>query len=160
MVNLLLSFSLHKDFNLWVITCGLLWYFFQLFGLSFWRHPFIAEYPLVSKWCNAEFPQISSDEEKNSSIFWMASRVSAHPGGSFIMSNGLFFGQLFGLSFWRHPFIAENSKCNAIYVPNLFWGRNKLIYILDGKHLKQIFISWWTIPFDNWYALTQILHGF
>ncbi len=38
--------------------CGLLWYFYQLFGLSFWRHPFTAEDPLVIKWCNAVFLQI------------------------------------------------------------------------------------------------------
>ncbi len=30
--------------------CGLLWCFYQLFGLSFWRHPFTAEDPLLSKW--------------------------------------------------------------------------------------------------------------
>ncbi len=30
-----------------------LWCFYKLFGLSFWRHPFTAEDPLVSKWCNA-----------------------------------------------------------------------------------------------------------
>ncbi len=36
---------------LW-ITCGLLWCFYQLFGLSFWRHPFNAEDLLVSKWWN------------------------------------------------------------------------------------------------------------
>ncbi len=29
--------------------------FYQLFGISFWRHPFTAEDPLVSKWCNATF---------------------------------------------------------------------------------------------------------
>ncbi len=29
--------------------------FYQLFGLSFWRHPFTAEDPLVSKWWNAKF---------------------------------------------------------------------------------------------------------
>ncbi len=32
--------------------------FYQLFGLSFWRHPFTAEDPLVSKWWNATFLQI------------------------------------------------------------------------------------------------------
>ncbi len=32
---------------LW-ITCGLFWCFYQLFELSFWRHPFTAEHPLVS----------------------------------------------------------------------------------------------------------------
>ncbi len=29
-----------------MIICGLLWCFYQLFGLSFWRHPFTAEDPL------------------------------------------------------------------------------------------------------------------
>ncbi len=50
-----------QDINWWTgvlwITCGLLWCFYQLFGLSFWRHPFTAEDPLVSKWCNATFLQ-------------------------------------------------------------------------------------------------------
>ncbi len=27
----------------------------QLFGLSFWRRPYTAEDPIVSKWCNAQF---------------------------------------------------------------------------------------------------------
>ncbi len=54
--------------------------FYQLFGLSFWRHPFTAEDPLVSKWCNATFLQICSHEETNSSISWMAwvSKCSAN----------------------------------------------------------------------------------
>ncbi len=30
------------------ITCGLLWCFYQLFELPFWRHPFTAEDPLAS----------------------------------------------------------------------------------------------------------------
>ncbi len=51
-----------QDVNWWTgvvwITCGLLWCFYQLFGLSFWRHPFTAEDPLLSKWCNATFFQI------------------------------------------------------------------------------------------------------
>ncbi len=47
-----------KDINwrtgvVWV-ACGLLRCFYQLFGLSFWRHPFTAEDPLVSNWCNAK----------------------------------------------------------------------------------------------------------
>ncbi len=54
------------------ITCGLLWCFYQLLGLSFWRHPFIAKDPLVSKWSNAKFLQICSDKETNSSTSWMA----------------------------------------------------------------------------------------
>ncbi len=37
--------------------CGLLWCLYQLFGLSFWRHPFTAEDPLLGKWCSATFLQ-------------------------------------------------------------------------------------------------------
>ncbi len=55
------SFCLH-NVNWWTgvvwITCGLLWCFYHLFGLSFWRHPFTAEHPLLSKWCNDTFLQI------------------------------------------------------------------------------------------------------
>ncbi len=50
------------DVNWWTgvvwIICGLLWCFYQLFGLSFWRHPFTAEHPLLSKWWNDTFLQI------------------------------------------------------------------------------------------------------
>ncbi len=48
------------------------WCFYQLFGLSFWRHPFTAEHPFVRQWCNDTFLQICSDEETNSSTSWMA----------------------------------------------------------------------------------------
>ncbi len=54
------------------ITCGLLWCVYQQFGLSFWRHPFTAEDPLVSKSCNDTFLQICSHKETNSSTSWMA----------------------------------------------------------------------------------------
>ncbi len=51
-----------QDINWWTgevwITCGLLWCFYQLFGLSFWRHPFTAEHPLLRQWCNDTFLQI------------------------------------------------------------------------------------------------------
>ncbi len=45
---------------------------------SFWRHPFTAEDPLLSKWRNATFLQIFSDEETNSSTSWMASAFVAN----------------------------------------------------------------------------------
>ncbi len=38
--------------------CGLLWGLYQLFGLSFWRHPFTAEDPLLRQWCRDTFLQI------------------------------------------------------------------------------------------------------
>ncbi len=51
--------------NWWIgvvwITFRLLWCFYQLFGLSFWWHPFTAEDPLLSKRCNATFLQICSE---------------------------------------------------------------------------------------------------
>ncbi len=60
-----IQFFTSEDVNWWTgvvwITCGLLWCFYQLFGLLFWRHPFTVEDPLVSKWCNAIFLQIYSD---------------------------------------------------------------------------------------------------
>ncbi len=70
-----IQFFASQDIN-WLpgvvwITCGLLWCFYQLFGLSFWRHPFTAEDPLVSNWHNATFLQICLDEETNSSTSCM-----------------------------------------------------------------------------------------
>ncbi len=36
------------------------------FGLAFWRHPFTAEDPLMSRWCNVKFLQIlKSTGKKN-----------------------------------------------------------------------------------------------
>ncbi len=55
----------------WLEWCGLLWCFYQLFGLSFWRHPFTAEDTLISKWLQCKVLQIFSDEETNSSTSWM-----------------------------------------------------------------------------------------
>ncbi len=66
-----------QTFSFWLLkmlTDGLEWcglWCFYLFGLLFWRHPFTAEDPLLSKWCNATFLQICSDEETNSSTSWM-----------------------------------------------------------------------------------------
>ncbi len=45
---------------IYLFTCEKLWCFYQLFGL--WRHTFTANDPLVSKLCNAKFPQFCSGE--------------------------------------------------------------------------------------------------
>ncbi len=58
------SFSLHKTVTDGLEWCGLLVDYCDVFIScldSFWRHPFTAEDPLVSKWCNATFLQIYSD---------------------------------------------------------------------------------------------------
>ncbi len=53
-----------KDINWWTGVVWIIVIFFQLFELSFWRHPFTAEDPLVSKWCNAIFLQICSNDKQ------------------------------------------------------------------------------------------------
>ncbi len=53
----------HLDYFWIIVIC-----FYQLFGLSFWRHPFTAEDLLVSKWRNAKFIQICSSEKKKKNV--------------------------------------------------------------------------------------------
>ncbi len=53
-----------------VLLVDYLYYFYQLFGLSFWRHPFTADDPLVSS--DAKFLQIYSIEKPNSGSSCMA----------------------------------------------------------------------------------------
>ncbi len=58
------SFKKNKSiFKIWspksIITLPLIQNItYQLFGRSFWRHPFTAEHPLLNKWSNATFLQI------------------------------------------------------------------------------------------------------
>ncbi len=65
-----------QDVNWWtrvtLISCGLMWCFYQQFGFSFWRHPFTAE----DHWweSNDPFLQICSNEETNSFKSWVAWR--------------------------------------------------------------------------------------
>ncbi len=75
--------SLHKMLIDWLESYGLLWWFYQLFGLSLWRHPFTA---MVSKWHKARFIQICSDGETKS-LTW--------PEGEYISSKFSFLGKLF-----------------------------------------------------------------
>ncbi len=49
--------------NWWSGEVCIIVMFYQLFGLSFWRHPFTAEHPLLSKWRNPTFVQICSQLE-------------------------------------------------------------------------------------------------
>ncbi len=56
-----------QDVKRWTAVVWIIVMFYWLFGLSFWRHPFTAEDPLISMWFNAIFLQICSDEETNSS---------------------------------------------------------------------------------------------
>ncbi len=96
------------------ITCGLLWCFNQLFGLSFWRHPFTAEHPLVSKWCNAEFLHLCSAVETHLHLGW--------PEGEYIFSKCFTFVRTFPLKYPRlhNVSTAQFSWCGETYVED-FW---------------------------------------
>ncbi len=56
-------FFTSQDFNWWTGVMWIIGCFYQLFELSFWRHPFTAVDPLISKWCNAKFLQTFFDIE-------------------------------------------------------------------------------------------------
>ncbi len=79
-----LSFSLHKIKIDGLESCGLLWCFYLLFGLSFWRHPFTAEDPLLSKWSNAKLLQMKKQTHLH--LGW--------PEGAYIFSRFLLLGKL------------------------------------------------------------------
>ncbi len=64
----LFQLSSSKDINWWT-GVDYLWCFNQLFGLSFWRHPFTAEHSMLRQWCNASFLQICSHNLLNTLDF-------------------------------------------------------------------------------------------
>ncbi len=86
---------------LWIILM-----FYQLFGLSIWRHPFPANDPMVSKWCNAKFLQICSDKETNSST-------------SCIAWGRVHFQQIFIFG-WTFPLSAKSGRTSS--TPDRFWN--------------------------------------
>ncbi len=109
-------------------TCGLLWCFYQLFGLSFWRHPFISEDPLVSKWCNATFLKICSDEETNS----LTSRMA---WGRVHFQQSIICG-------WTIPL--------RWFIRSHLYKRCALVYkrlILNTKHI--LMHSHWDVPYHH-----------
>ncbi len=70
----MMDFSQACSFSLKMLIDGLEWCALLVMFLSavltlILTAPFTAEHPLVSKWCNATFLQICSDEETNSSTF-------------------------------------------------------------------------------------------
>ncbi len=58
------------------------------------------------------------------------------------------FNQLFGLSFWRHPFTAEDSLFQAKFLQTIS-TQHQAIYILDGlrvntsSFLGDLFLEHW-----------------
>ncbi len=94
---------------------------YQLFGLSFWRHPFTAKHPLGSKWCNAQYPQFSSDEETNASSSWLGCGVVEYIFISIL-------GELFTLSL--KCFIRAYSSSQKHGLTNFSLDLRGIIYII------------------------------
>ncbi len=109
---------------LWIIVM-----LYQLFGLSFWWHPFTAEDPLVVLvvYCDvisAVWPLILTAPiycrgsiGGNCGLLWcFISCLASHSDGTHSLQRIhwwylwiiVMFYQLFGLSFWRHPFTAAD----------------------------------------------------
>ncbi len=82
----------------------------------------------------SQYPQVIHTTPENLALRHFVCRVD------YLWIIVMFFYQLFGFLFWRHPFTAEDplvSKwCKAKFVPNLCWWRNKLIYILDDLRVS------------------------
>ncbi len=59
------------------ITCRVLWDFYQLFGPSFWWHPFTAKDPLVSKWYNFS-KSVLTKKQTHLHLGWPERKVNLH----------------------------------------------------------------------------------
>ncbi len=121
-----------QDVNWWtgvILSC-----FYEPFGLSFWRHPFTAKEPL-RKYCYAKFLQICSDEETNSSTFWMA-------WGWVHFQQIFILGELFPSSVQYTAILSAFSISQKSLCPN-YQGRpnlNSTIFKLHFMHRKWIFL--------------------
>ncbi len=94
--------------------CGLLWCFYQLFGLSFWRHPFTAEHPLLRHGYRDTFLQIWW---RNKLIFILDGlRVSA------------FLGHF---HFWVNYSFNVNNRCQLVWQ-----GYKTIVDILNADNVK------------------------
>ncbi len=102
------------------ITCGLLWCFYQLFKLSFWRHPFTAEDSLLSKGCNTTFLQICFLELTNSSNILHGLRVRKCSANFHFCVNYSFSVCVFmkGSAFIFWYLITESLTSNFTSVPS------------------------------------------
>ncbi len=145
-----------KDINCWTgvmwITCGLLWCFYQLFGLSFWRHPFTAEDPLVSKWWKNKFLQICSDEETKSSTSWIAwgwvnfQKIFSFDQTSFNVNEN---------NTWYNSAVTRKVKLQ-------YFSEAVILYILCWSTVEYQFFwnsLWWRWQPDSWSDSCSIRWG-
>ncbi len=127
--------------GLW-ITYGLLRCFYQLFGLSFWRHPFTTEDPLVSNWCNAQFLQICSDEETCTSWIFFITRLPSlfFFFFFFLLSHPQFRGKkiIYGVFVCKYDLVYK--VCHWCKRP-LRWSLFLMSYWLKRGHYFSLLIS-------------------
>ncbi len=114
---------------LWIIVMFLS----DVFGLSFWRHPFTAEDSLLSKWCNATFLQIF--KWYDSGLFNLCQLAAIQNADA--LSTGK-----------HHSLSSENVKmlCCFLLTSDYSWiGRNRLS---GSQHILQhLFGNYDSLPF-------------
>ncbi len=130
------------------------WCFYQLFGLSFWRHPFTAEDPLVSKWCTATFLQICFDEETNSStslksvkvcLNWSKSWPSRCIKKSYVLTgvkNRIPVRIKPGLFIWLCAWCVKSSEENKFYFPLLYFQLSCIVSKLSLFSYLDLMKAW------------------
>ncbi len=118
--------------------CGLLWCFYQLFGLSFWRHPFTSIAETLMQWHITL--HVFNQKKKNSTFCTWWSAVITICNISFcFLSQSKFIGQkrwfFRGICFGN---IKINTKRHL--QPIITWHVHKRNWIFDDKH---VVIRWW-----------------
>ncbi len=83
------------------ITCRLLWCFYQLFGLSFWRHPFTASD------VTTHFSKYSPMKQIHLYLGW--------PEGEYIFSKSSFLGELFLRNSYTDITLNKHIPLKAVY---------------------------------------------
>ncbi len=135
-----------QDVNWWTglvwITCGLLWCFYQLFGLSFWWHPFTSIGEKVME-CYIS-PNLM--KKTNSSISWMV-RGWAHFQQMFI------FGWTIPLNIYFKPNpktieINWMDKMWKVLILNVFYSVQRSIFLkvtrAEGSYWNRAYMWPWS----------------
>ncbi len=159
--------------------CGLLWCFYQtliltapihcrasidshsdgthslqsIHWLSFWRHPFTAEHLLALILTAPIHCRASIDSHSDGTHHCRAS-IGSHSDGTHSLQS------IHWLSFWRHPFTAETLITMQRQFLQIWWRRNKIIYISDGLRVSTFSAHcnfWVNYPFNDFMILLVLL---
>ncbi len=114
------------------ITCELLLCFNKVFGLSFWRHPFTAEDPFTSKWCNTKCLQICSNEKQTHlHIEW--------PEGEQIVRKVLFLVELWLLLYCFQKLTPKTTLINQWQ--KIFWNQQRNTDLSQNQLITKSYIK-------------------